>query len=70
MVIISEGTQGYLHTHPEGHEMSGAEHKAMSAGPDVSFHTLFPTAGKYKVWAQFNHGGQIHTANFVVDVKP
>lgn len=69
MVIISEDTKGYLHTHSGGHESMPAM-KQMSVGPDVSFRTLFPIKGKYKVWAQFNHGGKIHTADFVVDVKP
>jgi hypothetical protein len=71
MEIISEDTKWYLHTHPEGLEpMSGMKQKPMSAGPDVSFHTLFPIDGRYKVLVKFNRGGKIHNATFVVDVKP
>jgi len=39
-----------------------------SGGPDVMFHTNFPSAGVYKAWGQFMHKGQIITAPFVVDV--
>ena len=39
-------------------------------GPDVMFHTNFPHAGLYKVWGQFQHRGQIITANYVVNVAP
>jgi hypothetical protein len=41
-----------------------------SGGPDVIFHTNFPTPGLYKVWGQFQHRGKIITAPFVVSVAP
>lgn len=77
MVIISEDKEEFLHAHPEdGSHASGdksATHKAVTApmakGPDVSFMTLFPKAGKYKVWAQFNIDGKVRTAEFVVTVS-
>jgi hypothetical protein len=37
-------------------------------GPDVMFHTNFPTAGLYKVWGQFRHNSKIITAPFVLRV--
>ena len=60
------------------HSMGGMKMGAMdrdapapkSGGPDVIFHTNFPKAGLYKVWGQFQHGGKIITANYVVNVAP
>jgi len=82
-VILSSDTKSYLHSHPmEGgmddmggmkHDMSkmgDMKHSAppKSGGPDVMFHTNFPTAGLYKAWGQFMHKGKIITAPFVVNV--
>lgn len=81
-VILSSDTKQYLHSHPmaEGaeHDMSKMGKMDMSkmkeaptpksGGPDVMFHTNFPTSGQYKVWGQFMHKGQIITAAFVVNV--
>jgi hypothetical protein len=39
-----------------------------SGGPDVMFHTNFPTPGVYKAWGQFKHKGKIITAPFVLSV--
>lgn len=61
MVIISEDTRQYLHVHP----MDQAD-----KGPAVGFHTQFEQAGRYRAFLQFNHGGAIHTADFVVNVAP
>lgn len=80
MVIISEDKEEFLHAHPEDHAHTDAEkkdhghkHEVVTApaakGPNVSFMTLFPKAGKYKVWAQFNIDGKVRTAEFVVSVS-
>ena len=82
-VILSQDTTKYLHSHPmaggmEG-GMAGMDHSKMgggamkheaaqSGGPDVMFHTNFPTAGLYKAWGQFKHRGQIITASFTLNV--
>lgn len=80
MVIISEDREEFLHAHPEDHGHTDAEEKDPShehntvtapveaKGPNVSFMTLFPKPGKYKVWAQFNIDGKVRTAEFVVAV--
>jgi hypothetical protein len=60
-VLLSEDTQGYLHSHPL--RTGGARF-----GPTVVFHTLFPRRGRYKVWAQFQHQGRLLTADFVLNV--
>ncbi len=56
-VIISEDTTLYLHTHPLG-----------GTGSKIEFHTILPTAGKYKVWAEFRPAGKPVLASFVIDV--
>lgn len=35
---------------------------------EVAAHTAFPRSGLYKVWAQFQRGGQVITVPFVVNV--
>ncbi len=61
MVVISEDTRQYLHVHPQDQA---------DKGPAVGFHTQFEQAGRYRVFLQFNHGGALHTADFVVNVAP
>ena len=61
MVIISQDTRQYLHVHPQDQA---------DKGPKVGFQTTFEQAGLYRVFLQFNHGGQIHTADFTVNVAP
>ncbi|HEX8552722.1 MAG TPA: hypothetical protein VF681_14325 [Abditibacteriaceae bacterium] len=78
-VVLSSDSESYLHSHPMAdgakHDMSKMgkgetmQHSTpKSGGPDVMFHTTFPTAGLYKAWGQFKHKGQIITAAFVVNV--
>jgi hypothetical protein len=82
MVIISEDKQEFLHAHPEDHAHTDSEKKdpahthapvtapaSDAKGPNVSFMTLFPKPGKYKIWAQFNIDGKVRTAEFVVSVS-
>ena len=65
-VIISQDTQTYLHCHPEQVFPPTPQTRG---GPVVAFHTLFPRAGRYKIWAQFKRGGKVFVADFVVDVR-
>jgi hypothetical protein len=65
-VAISQDTQTYLHCHPE---QLFTPTKDARGGPFVDFHTIFPTPGRYKIWAQFQRAGKILVADFVVDVK-
>lgn len=60
-VVIDESATVFLHSHP-------LEQKATSAANVVQFHTVFPRAGKYKVWGQFDVSGEMLVADFVVDV--
>jgi len=59
VVILREGTLDFIHAHPvETQKQDGT----------VSFVVYFPEAGRYKVFAQFQRGGKVITAEFVVSV--
>jgi len=55
LVALRQGDQAFLHTHPEG-EPGGP-------GP-ISFQVSYPTAGSYRLYIQFKHGGEVRTAEF------
>jgi hypothetical protein len=52
LVALREGDLAFLHVHPEGDA--------------VAFETTFPTAGRYRLFLQFQHAGRVHTAAFTV----
>jgi hypothetical protein len=57
LVAIRDGDLAYLHVHPldrDGHE--------------VRFAAEFPSAGTYRLFLDFAHGGRVHTAAFTVEV--
>lgn len=54
LVALREGDLAYLHVHPdEGRLLFEAE---------------FPTAGRYRLFLQFAHGGQVRTVALTLDV--
>ncbi len=55
LVALREHDQAFLHTHPEG-EPGGP-------GP-ISFQVHYPTAGRYRLFLQFKHRGEVRTAAF------
>ena len=55
LVALRQGDQAFLHTHPEG--------KPGGPGP-IRFQVSYPTAGKYRLYLQFKHGGEVRTAEF------
>ena len=58
----------------DDHNADGHKHSTMEgvttkpSASEVAAHTAFPRSGKYKVWAQFQRGGQVITVPFVVNV--
>ena len=58
LVALREGDQAFLHTHPEG-EPGGP-------GP-IRFQVTYPTAGRYRLFLQFKHAGEVRTAAFTRD---
>lgn len=61
-VILKEGTLDYIHTHA----LEGA---SSSQNGTINFHVEFPSAGKYKVFMQFQRNGTVETSQFVVSIN-
>ena len=59
LVSLRNGDVGYLHVHPD---------EAGGPGPAITFHTAFPSTGRYRLFLDFRHDGQVHTAQFTVTV--
>lgn len=59
LVALRDGDLAFLHTHPA----EGSGH-----GDAVRFETEFPTAGKYRLFLQFKHRGEVHTVAYTKDV--
>jgi hypothetical protein len=55
----------YLHVHPMGEPGDGTT----PSGPDIVFHTTFPSTGSYRLFLDFQHGGVVRTAAFTVNVS-
>ncbi|WP_183092516.1 hypothetical protein [Nocardioides stalactiti] len=58
LVAIRAEDLDYLHVHPEDGP----------AGPEVAFHAEFVDAGRYRLFLDFQHGGEVHTADFTITV--
>ena len=59
LVALREHDQAFLHTHPEG--------KPGGRGP-ISFQVEYPSAGRYRLFLQFKHAGEVRTAAFTREV--
>jgi hypothetical protein len=55
LVALRENDQAFLHTHPDG--------EAGGSGP-ISFEVEYPSAGRYRLFLQFKHQGDVRTASF------
>ena len=64
LMIFSPDGQTVVHSHPN----EGAEGDALAAKGEVHFSARFPKAGKYRVFAQFQRDGKIHTLPFTIEV--
>lgn len=62
LVALREGDLAYLHVHPDGEPGDGRT----PSGPDVVFHATIPSAGAYRLYLDFQHGGVVRTAPFAV----
>ncbi len=60
LVALRAGDLGYLHVHPE----------ETGPGPEIGFATTFPSPGRYRLFLDFRHGGEVRTAPFTVTVAP
>jgi hypothetical protein len=57
MVVMSADLEKYLHVHP----MTTKDN-----GPKVTFMTLFPKKGVYKIWSQFQYEDRVIVVPFIV----
>jgi hypothetical protein len=59
LVALREGDLAFLHVHPDGEE---------TAADVIPYEAEFPSAGRYRLYLQFKHQGQVRTAPFTVEV--
>jgi hypothetical protein len=62
LVALREGDLAYLHVHPDGEPGDGST----PAGPRIGFAAEVPSAGTYRLFLDFRHGGVVRTAEFTV----
>ncbi|WP_309094593.1 hypothetical protein [Streptomyces sp.] len=62
LVALRSGDLAYLHVHPNGEPGDGKTRP----GPDISFTATAPSAGSYRLFLDFRHDGEVHTAAFTV----
>lgn len=68
-LILNADQSEYLHTHPSEMLPTGANTASLRGGPNVEFKAMFPSAGDYRIWTQFQRGGKVTTVSFTVRVK-
>lgn len=61
--IISDDFKTYVHATPEAKQLNNGR------GPQIAFKANFPHAGKYTLWAQFQHRGNVVTQPIEIEVK-
>ncbi|SDK60390.1 hypothetical protein [Nonomuraea jiangxiensis] len=62
LVALRAGDLAYLHVHPDGEPGDGRT----KAGPEIVFHAEVPSAGDYRLFLDFQHGGKVRTADFTL----
>lgn len=63
LLIVSEDLVDAVHSHP-------AVEFSSKSGPDAVFEAVFPRAGVYRIWMQFQRRGRIGVASFTVAASP
>lgn len=62
LVALRSGDLAYLHVHPNGEPGDGTT----KPGPEISFTATAPSSGTYRLFLDFKHEGEVHTAAFTV----
>lgn len=62
LVAVRAPDLAYLHVHPMSDGGTAA------SGPEIGFHTTFPSTGAYRLFLDFQHGDVVRTAAFTVNV--
>lgn len=65
LVALRQSDLSYLHVHPDGREPAPRDR----SGPAVPFTADVPTAGTYRLFLDFKHGGTVRTAEFTVPTR-
>lgn len=63
----SHGEQSGGHNHHQ--ENTGAKTQTNSGASEIAAHIKFPKSGLYKIWAQFQRGGQVIDVPFIVKIS-
>jgi oxalate decarboxylase/phosphoglucose isomerase-like protein (cupin superfamily) len=58
LVALREGDLAFLHVHPEEAHTPGR----------IAFEATFPSAGRYRLFLQFQHDGRVRTVAHTVEV--
>ncbi|TYL55196.1 hypothetical protein FXB39_02195 [Nocardioides sp. BGMRC 2183] len=66
LVALRSGDLAYLHVHPDGEPGDGST----EPGPEVTFYASVPSEGRYHLYLDFRHDGQVRTAAFTLDTSP
>ncbi|HLL72516.1 MAG TPA: heavy metal-binding domain-containing protein [Pyrinomonadaceae bacterium] len=69
-LILDADQSEYLHSHPTEALPEGVARAGLRGGPEVEFGSMFPEAGLYRIWTQFQRGGRVSTVSFTVRVRP
>ncbi|WP_214364369.1 hypothetical protein [Pseudonocardia sp. H11422] len=62
LVALRQGDLAYLHVHPDAAMPAPTDR----SGPGIAFTAEIPSAGGYRLFLDFSHGGTVHTAEFTV----
>jgi heavy metal-binding protein len=67
-LILSSDQSEYLHSHPTEMLRDGLNRATARGGPEIEFLAMFPAAGDYRIWTQFQRAGKVITVFFTVRV--
>jgi len=72
LVALREGDLAYLHVHPTDtgseHAHDGGSTSTEAHANEIGFAAQFPSAGRYRLFLQFQAGGEVRTVAYTVEV--
>jgi hypothetical protein len=72
LVALREGDLAYLHVHPtdagSGHAHGDDSTSAEAHANEIGFAAQFPSAGRYRLFLQFQAGGEVRTVAYTLEV--
>lgn len=69
-LILNADQSEYLHSHPTEMLPASVNQASLRGGPLVEFGAMFPEAGDYRIWTQFQRAEKIVTVSFTIRVNP